>query len=506
MKQYLLFAIFLLINVFAAFAFDGNKPTDARESNEPLNLNYLNFTVNATVTDVSCNGGNDGEIIVNSITGGTSPYTYLWSTGVGETLNYIDTLIVGTYYVTITDNLNVSDVEIFTVIEPSIVSFGLSSIAHNNCFGDSDGYIVLIVNGGTTPYNYSWSNGTTQSNSISNLASGSYTLTVTDDNGCEETSQTYVITEPSEISIINSITDVSCFGGSDGAIDLTVSGGTSPYSYSWDNGETTQDISGLVAGNYVVTVTDNNSCTKTGSFFVSEPAILSVSGTASDVSCYGYSNGSINITPSGGTVPYSFNWSNGTITEDVINLNTGSYSVTITDNNSCTKTGSYSVGEPPILSVSGTASDASCYGYSNGSINITPAGGTAPYSFSWSNSATTEDVLSISAGTYSVTITDGNYCTKTGSYSVSEPPILLASGIATDALCNGDANGSINITPSGGTAPYSFSWSNGTTSEDITGLVAGNYVVSVFDTKNCLFTTSYLVSEPAVLDTTAATS
>ena len=241
---------------------------------------------------------------------------------------------------------------------------------------------------------------------------------MTDDNSCTAT-ETVTITEPTALSLSSTQVNVSCNGGSDGSIDLSVAGGTAPYTYSWDDAgsSTTQDISSLPIGTYTVTVTDDNSCTATQTVTITEPNALSLSSTQLNVSCNGGSDGSIDLSVSGGIAPYTYSWNNpsNSTTQDIGSLTAGTYTVTVTDDNSCTATETVTITEPTALSLSSTQVNVSCNGGSDGSIDLSVAGGTAPYTYSWNDpsNSTSQDISSLAAGTYTVTVTDDNSCTAT---------------------------------------------------------------------------------------------
>ncbi|MFN8393527.1 MAG: T9SS type A sorting domain-containing protein [Bacteroidia bacterium] len=386
-------------------------------------------------------------------------------------------------------------------------------------------------------YTYSWSNGATTED-VGNLSVGTYSVTVTDANGCSTTSS-FTLTEPAILASSGVAatyacgTNVSCNGASDGSIDLTATGGASclAYSYSWSNGATTEDVSNLAAGTYSVTVTDANGCSTTSSFTLTEPDQLRVDAITSptfvcgtNVSCNGASDGAINLAIGGGAtcLAYTYQWSDGATTEDRTGLTAGTYSVTVTDANGCSTSGSITLTEPAILASSGVAAtyscgtNVSCNGAADGSINLTATGGAGcvNYSYSWSNGATTEDVSGLTAGTYTVTVTDANGCSTTSSFTLTEPAILASSGVAatyacgTNISCNGSADGSINLSVTGGAscAAYSYSWSNGATTEDIGGLTAGTYTVTVTDANGCSTTSSFTLTQPAVLQRTLLVS
>ncbi|MEZ4893191.1 MAG: SprB repeat-containing protein [Saprospiraceae bacterium] len=451
-------------------------------------------TVSETHVNVACYGGNTGSIDI-SVSGGTSPYTYLWSNG--ATTQDINNLSAGTYTVTVTDANNCSATKATTITQPGS-GLSLSRTSTNvSCYGGSNGSINLTVSGGTSPYSYNWSNGATTED-ISGLSAGTYTVTVTDNNGCTKTTSK-TITQPKSLVLTKTQTNVDCYGGSNGSIDLTVTDGSSPYTYAWSNGATSQDVSGLSAGTYTVTVTDNNGCTKSTAATITQPSALSLSKTVSDATC-GNANGSIDLTVSGGSNPYTYAWSNGATIQDISGLAAGTYTVTVTDNHNCTKTLSATVNNISGPSLSETHTEVSCFGGSNGSIDLTVSGGTSPYTYSWSNSATTQDINNLSAGTYTVTVTDANNCTATKSATINQPNSALSlSRTSTNVSCNGGSDGSINLTVTGGTNPYTYAWSNGATTEDISGLSAGTYTVTVTDANGCTKTTSKSISQPSAL-------
>ncbi|MFC0776460.1 SprB repeat-containing protein, partial [Terrimonas alba] len=302
------------------------------------------------------------------------------------------------------------------------------------------------------------------------------------------------------LALTSSKVDVLCFGNTTGSVDLSVSGGTTPYTYVWSNGAATQDITALAAGTYTVTVTDNNNCTATTSVTITQPAAaLALTSSKVDVLCFGNATGSIDLTVSGGTTPYSYVWSNGATTQDITALAAGTYSVTVTDNNNCTATASVTIGQPAAaLALTSSKVDVLCFGNATGSIDLTVSGGTTPYTYVWSNGATTQDITALAAGTYSVTVTDNNNCTATASVTIGQPAAALAlTSSKVDVLCFGNATGSIDLTVSGGTTPYSYVWSNGATTQDITALAAGTYSVTVTDNNNCTATASVTIGQPA---------
>ncbi|OWY25515.1 hypothetical protein C7N43_20140 [Sphingobacteriales bacterium UPWRP_1] len=341
------------------------------------------------------------------------------------------------------------------------------------------GTVTVTVSGGTSPYTYTWSNGAATEDLVG-VAAGSYDVTITDANGC-------VVTTGGSVNNIGGPTastvpaDATC-GNADGSVTVTVSGGTSPYTYTWSNGAATEDLVGVAAGSYDVTITDANGCVVVSSAVVNNIAGPDATILLENANC-GNANGSINLTVTGGTLPYLYIWSNGAATEDLSGLAAGDYSVTVSDANGCTVLLSANISNTPVPAITATAVDA-IGGNANGSIDISISGGIPAYDYNWSNGATTEDLSNVAAGTYSVTVTDSNGCTATLTITVGNISCITAIFTATDATC-GNANGEINITVSGGTLPYVYNWSNGATTEDLTGLAPGVYSVTITDANNC---------------------
>lgn len=341
-------------------------------------------------------------------------------------------------------------------------------------------------------------------------------VTITDACG-RKTFDTHTTTVmPCNLNITKTITQPSCYGSSNGSLAMSIAGGTAPYNWTWNrtnpaggpvSGSGTT-ISNLAAGNYSVTVTDVNACSGIFSAVLVQPAQLIASTAVVNASCYGAANGSVNLTVTGGTTPYSYDWADlpGTSNpEDRSGLPAGTYTVTVTDAKSCTVTSSAVVSQPAsALNVSGVVTNVSCFGGTNGSINITASGGTSPYSYNWGGGITTEDRSGLSAGSYNVIVTDANGCNVSQGYNVTQPAVLALTTSVTQPTCPPDAqqsynDGAIDLTVNGGTAPFSYVWtaSNGgmipsgqQNGQDLTGLVAGTYSVTVTDAKGCVASAS----------------
>ncbi len=456
---------------------------------QPLPL-FLNI---ASYQNLLCYNDSSGAIDVTA-NGGVPPYTFAWSNT--ATTEDIYGLLPGTYSVTVTDANGCQKDITQVVTEPTqltSVAFAVPVL----CAGASSGSVDLEVTGGTTPYNYVWNNGQTTQD-LANVSGGTYTVVIYDANGCSITNST-VVTEPAPITISVAKTDVLCNGAVTGAIDITVNGGTPVITYAWSNGAVTEDLTALAAGTYSVTITDGNGCTASASVVITQPAGLVLNATPVNVGCNGGANGSVDITVQGGVFPYTFAWSNGAVTEDINGLSGGTYGVTITDANGCTLTASYTITEPTAIAITLTGTNVSCFGAANGSIDLTVSGGTAPYSFLWNTFQTVEDLNGVSGGTYFVIVTDANGCTKHDSIVITEAPQLVLSTVVANVLCNGAATGAIDLTVAGGSQPYDYTWSNTATTQDISGLVAGTYSVTVKDASNCTASVSAVVTETSAI-------
>ncbi|MBS1611661.1 MAG: T9SS type A sorting domain-containing protein, partial [Bacteroidetes bacterium] len=461
------------------------------------------FFVLDSTKDVNCNGATTGSIYT-TVSGGTSPYSIVWSNG--STADDATDLAAGSYSVTVTDDNGCSASVSATLTQPTLLTFD-TTVTNISCYGASTGSIDVEVAGGTFPYQFAWSNASINED-LSNLVAGSYSLTITDGAGCTLPTGPIVVSQsPNFGGTLDSLKNVTCFGLSNGAIYLTAAGATPPYTYLWSNGATTDDIVNVTAGAYVLTITDALGCNfNTPPFQVAQPsAPLAVAvTTANSLTCNGAANGSINITVTGGTASYMYMWSNGAITEDVVGLTAGAYQVTVTDVNGCTAVSqSVTLTEPSTLAGGIVTQAASCNGTATGTANLTVSGGTTAYSFVWSNGAITEDVAGLVAGTYTVTITDANNCSVSVSATVTEPALLVAIAVPTNALCNA-ANGSVDLTVTGGTQPYGYNWSNSTTAEDLASVAAGTYSVTVNDNNGCIANTSVTVTQPTAIAITNA--
>ncbi|MFT6019220.1 MAG: hypothetical protein ACI9CQ_002019 [Saprospiraceae bacterium] len=477
---------------FVTNSFDVGNPS-------PINLNSFE------VTNASCIA--DGNISL-TVNGGASSYGYLWSNGdTGSSL----TANAGSYICTITDAMSCELVtQTFSILlEDSDLNLDAFNAKDINCFGDGDGSISIAVSGTATPFTFNWSNGETSPN-ISPIPPGSYTCTITDDNGCSIITSPIAIGQPDAPLTINNISsnNLSCANANDGNISLGISGGTVPYTYNWVSGGSMSSLSDLSAGTYSCTITDNNNCTiATVPISISSPSAIQLTDAILiDANCGQSGSGSIDISISGGINPYSYIWNTGASSQDLNNISAGAYICTVTDNTGCTFiTEEYTINNTgsDLAVLTGVVSTVSCFGGSNGSITLTVSGTATPFTFSWSNGATTQDISDLPLGTYVCTITDANSCSSTSaSIQITQPNMSfsISNNSSTNVRCLGNNDGNITIEASGGTAPFSYLWNTGATNNILTDLSPGSYTCEITDANGCTLSTEEIVlTEPPAL-------
>jgi SdrD B-like domain/SprB repeat/PKD domain/Secretion system C-terminal sorting domain len=462
---------------------------------QPLILN-----VSITGSNLVCGSDNNGTLTAN-VTFGTAPYTFVWTNATGANVGNTQTLNnlpAGTYTVTVTSSQGCTGTATKTITGSPVMNLNLA-VQHVACNGASTGSITSAVTGGTSPFNYLWTNGATTA-SITNLPAGNYSLTVTDALGCTK-AQSVTVNQPTPIVLTFNNSSGSC--GANGTSTVVATGGTPNYTYLWSTTATTASIANLAPGTYNVTVTDANNCTKTGSTTIAAYPLMNLTVTATNTSCNGTTNGTATANVTNGTAPLTYAWSstgagNGGTTATINNLPPATYSVTVTDGNGCTKTGSATVQLGAGLAINIAAPAFVCVG-STASATANPVGGTASFTYLWSNGQTTQTATGLVAGTYSVTVTDANGCFGSKTVTIQQGGLFTISSTTQNVSCFNGNNGGINLTVSGGTTPYSYAWSNGSTSANISGLIAGNYTVTVGDATGCTKTQVFTVNQPAQL-------
>jgi len=349
------------------------------------------------------------------------PLTYLWNDLSAQTTTTAASLVSGTYVILVTDSLGCTETDTVVI---SDVGAGVASIASNTdalCFGSCDGDATASISGGTSPFTYLWDDPATQmSITATALCSGTVNVTITDSLNCTS-SASVVVNEPSAISITFTSVDASC-GGSNGSATAVASGGTSPYTYLWDDPgmQTNATATSLSGGSYTVLITDANDCIDSILATISNIDGPTAIVASTDVLCNGGTDGTATVTAAGGTLPYTYLWSDplSQSTATATGLMAGSYTSTLTDSAGCITFSSATITEPTTIVLSLTETPASS-GNSDGAVDLTVAGGTPSYSYNWSSGATTEDLDSVLAGTYVVTVMDSNGCTVTDSVAVT---------------------------------------------------------------------------------------
>lgn len=440
-----------------------------------------------SASNPACFGQNNGQASV-TVGGGSPAYTYLWSTG--ATTSGISNLAAGKYVLTVTDALLCTKKDSVVLTAPTQLQ--VSATASNvNCNGTATGSAQAIAVGGTVPYTYAWSNGATTS-AISNLAANTYAVTVSDSRACQANASVSV-TQPAALALVLTTFDIPCNETNTGRATTQVSGGTSPYRYAWSNGATTSALTNLAPGDYGLTVTDAAGCVVNDTKKVNSTSRINPQISSTNILCNGQSNGQASVTFSGTGVHF-FNWSNGATTSAINNLAAGTYSVTVTNSASCKESASATITVPPALTLNIVPTNLRCNGQNQGQAVATAGGGVAPYTYRWSNGATTSTIAALAAGNYSLTITDANQCTRTQNVSITQPAALQANATFTRETSPNARNGTATATASGGTSPYRFTWSNGASTAAITGLAAGVYTVTVEDANGCSVVRSGTVS------------
>jgi len=470
----------------ATFTVNGNSCTG--------NDVFYTITVNPTVTasgilsnyngyNVSVFGGNDGTINL-TVVGGSGTYTYSWvgPNGFTATTEDLTDLFAGTYTVTINDGYCAPIVLTLTLTQPPelLVQQDLALTINLLCFGNSNGAVgILITQESISPYDYTLlnsagvivqtiTNSTNLNPQFTGLIAGTYSVLVTDANSGIKTVSGLVVTQPNDIVITPTITEITCYGANNASIILNVTGGTAPYVANWNNLATGLFQNNLAAGSYTITITDANGCTKSITINIIEAPIYTINPVVTNISCFGANNGSISLNLIGGQAPIVVTWSDGSTSGTVRNnLLPGVYSVSISDGTPCYINRTFIIVEPQLLVLASNITNAlDCNNANSGSINLMVSGGNPPFTYLWSNGATTEDLTNVVAGNYSVTVRDSKGCTESAQYVISRPPPIVLSVITnTDFNCvTKIVKQTFVAQASGGVPGYSYNWSSGTVS------------------------------------------
>ncbi|MDN4163875.1 T9SS type A sorting domain-containing protein [Cytophagales bacterium LB-30] len=446
------------------------------------------------ITSPTCVGANDGilEIVAK---GGTGPYTYLWATG--EQGKRRQNLAAGTYALTIKDAQGCEWVEEIALPEKPSITVEAVFVQPPSCMGGNDGSIRISVQNARDPL-IRWSGGQVGL-TARGLAAGAHTVVVLDADGCTS-EHTFALDEPQEIRIdTQSLVHNSCYGGAEGEIHLTLSGGTAPYSYLWNNGANSATLSALKAGTYQVKVRDAKGCTQNATFTIKESLPIQVNKSETQaVSCANACDGAVDLQVSGGSGSLQVLWPDGFIGTKREGLCAGSYWVNIRDTAACSFSYQVVITEPkPLLAEVSSIKTTSCFGASDGALQLVVSGGTQPYTYQWNNGASTQHLENIPSGQYSVVVSDANGCTLKRTFTVpSHNALSLASIQETNPSCYLGADGSIELVVSGGVLPYQYQWNTGASTSRIYELSAGIYSVSVTDANGCILSSQFELDFP----------
>lgn len=467
--------------------------------------------ITPTHTNVGCFGANTGDATA-TVSNGTQPFAAVWSSVPssvnpnGPTTFTNTNLIAGNYSVTVTDVNTCSSSATYTITEPAAALTASVTSTNVTCFGMNDGTAAITIGGGTAPYTYLGNPILAGVTNLTNLPPANYGATVLDANGCSQTIA-FTITEPTDIVINETHTNIRCFGDATGDITLTVTGGVGPnYSYNWNpNVSLSNTATTLVAGQYDITVIDQTNCQKTKPVTLTQPnQALTVTPQSTDVTCFGFSNGTITLTTIGGTPAYTYTWNPNTTntTSSATGLAPNTYAITVEDANNCSSLQTIIISQPAQpLAHAPASTDLTCFQSNDGTLALNETGGTSPYTYLWNSVLVTgSSATALPIGNYNVTVTDAKGCIDTGMFLIVQPPLLTSSETHVDVLCNGNATGSINITVNGGTSAYTYNWNPNVSSTDsAVNILAGLYSVTVTDTHGCSLVQTATVLEPTAL-------
>ncbi len=443
-----------------------------------------------------CNGVT-GALTIGT-NGGWSNYQYVWSNGqtTPELLNLTD----GTYTVSVTDQGGCVKTQSFTLSPPPPITANIAS-PPAICTQSTIQLNATATTGSNITYNWSASNGgiivsggTTLSPTVS--SAGLYTLQVTNtQTSCTGTASVTAQENPT-LTTSTTANATTCNGAANGTATAIPAGGSGTYTYAWSTGASTATVSGLVASQYAVVVTDGAGCTASGTVTVNQPSALIPNATATAQTANGLNNGTATAAPTGGTTPYSYLWNNGQTTATITNLAPGNYTVVITDSKGCTANQIVTVNAfNCVISAQSNTTPVACFGGNNGTATVTLLGGPAPFTYSWSNGATTATATNLNAGMYTVAVVDNNNCNISASVTITQPSALVPSvTTVTNPLCPNEATGMINMITTGGTTPYTYLWNNGILTEDLQNIMAGTYTVVVTDGNACTASAQVAVS------------
>ncbi len=467
-----------------------------------------NLGIDISTTDITCFGANNGSATANVTGGATAPVTYNWLTTPMQNTQTISNLNSGVYTLNITDGDGCSLAQNVTISEPTELTSIFENTQNISCFGASDGSTTVKASGGNGPYTYLWNTGET-TQTLSNKTSGIYTVTITDVNLCT-TTNTVSLTQPNTaLSLSANQTIKACAYTKNGKAIAIATGGFTPYNYQWSDNQNNAIANHLAPGNYSVTVTDNSGCQKSTTLSITEYEEIVPTLDFTEPTCHEGSNASVTVTSiTGGSssnlTDYTYQWLGQSDTDNTIENLTGdrSYYVTVTGTNGCKGVQSILVTQPDPIQIELAATPVTCAGNNDGKVEVLSITGNAgPYNLQWganAHHATTNEVTDLGGDLYYVTATNALGCTGSNFIQVKEAqPFKISKLESTDPNCFGESNGHATINTEGGVGPYSYQWSNGSITSGISNAANGTYTVTITDGYNCILEDSVILNQPS---------
>ena len=498
----------LSIGTYYAIITDDNNCQVVSQSQNISEPTAIQIALNTT--SPICSNACDGNIAAN-VSGGNGQYTYQWNDPLGQTALTAINLCGGTFILNVTDINGCMAADTAVLINPTPLLVDTSST--NSICGQNTGSGCVIATGGTAPYTFLWPTGD-MTNCAQNLFGGTYLVSVTDASGCQAFGIVNIQDDNGPVIAVNNTTGVNCFGDCNGTATVGIQGNpTVPYTVQWDpaaNNQVTPTATNLCSGTYGVSLTDSSGCVSSTIVTITGPSPLVSNPLLTPIVCADSCDGAAIAIVSGGSQPYSYNWlnsSNTTISNTVAatNLCFGNYSLITTDDNGCIVNSNFTLTNPTPNVATAVVTNVNCFGNCNGQITINPSG-VAPFTYQWdvlAGSQTTQTAVNLCAGTYTCTVTDNNGCQNDVIATVVEPPALTLNFVNLNHVsCKSLCDGSVEGVPVGGLAPYTYSWSNGFTGSNASGLCAGNYCLTITDANGCQYTDCIAITEPFEIELT----
>lgn len=488
-------------------AYVGNAPINCTVETGSSSCVYIICELNIdniAATAVDCYGNNTGTATV-AVSGGTGIYQYLWNDPLKQNSAQAVFLQAGTYRVSVTDTNECLGVANVTVPQPDSIVI-TPAVTDALCVGEANGNIAVDITGGVGNFLYAWSNGQAGNKAV-NLSAGTYTVSVTDGNGCVA-QQLIAVGEPdTALAVTVAQTFQGCNGGKGNEAMAVASGGTgNTYNYAWSDGKTGVRVNNLDSTLYTVTVTDVNGCKASSTLKMKDLDPITAKIIQKTPTCYSAKDGSLGVNIVTGGVgkvesDYAFRWSTGQTGNAIKDLAGGVvYTVTVTDAQGCVGVASRMLDQPAQVSFEIQTKDALCFGSQDGTATIiNPKGQGANFTYRWDQTAKgqiTPTATNLTAGSYAVTITDEGGCSSTGTATVGQPTRIASSFETVNNLCFGDTKGALLVKASGGVGGYTYAWSNGATATKNDNLAAGTYQLTITDKNQCVHTNSATVTQP----------